>query len=102
MSIGVFGFSENPLKDRASFRVTKSTAHKWIVLGTHVPIDLKNIQAIDPSKKREIRHSVAYTSYIPAGLPPPELPGIKFIDPAARLLAGTPQLQRIQQVESGL
>lgn len=81
MSIAVFGFSENPAKDRATFRVSKSTAHKWVVLGTHVPINLKSIQAVDPAKKRVIRHTREYKTYTPttefeyfgAG----ELPGIK-------------------------
>jgi hypothetical protein len=81
MSIAVFGYSENPLKDRATFRVSKSTAHKWVVLGTHVPIDLKTIQAVDPTKKRIIRHTPEYKNYTPttefeyfgAG----ELPGVK-------------------------
>jgi hypothetical protein len=72
MSIAVFGYSENPLKDRATFRVSKSTAHKWVVLGTHVPIDLKTIQAVDPTKKREIRHTQEYRAYIPETLPPLE------------------------------
>jgi hypothetical protein len=82
MSIAVFGFSENPAKDRATFRVSKSTAHKWVVLGTHVPINLKSIQAVDPAKKRIIRHKSEYKTYsapvtdceyFGAG----ELPGIK-------------------------
>jgi hypothetical protein len=83
MSIAVFGYSENPLKDRATFRVSKSTAHKWVVLGTHIPINLKTIQAIDPAKKRIIRHSPEYKNhakskvvsfeYFGAG----EIPGIK-------------------------
>jgi hypothetical protein len=97
MSIAVFGYSENPLKDRATFRVSKSTAHKWVTIGTHIIIDLKTIQAIDPSKKRQIRHSVEYKRYIPEKLEPAELPGISFQFADRRAFAQTPQLQRIRQ-----
>jgi hypothetical protein len=76
MSIPTWGHRENPAKNRSTFHVSKSTAVKWVTLGTHEPIDPENmkagIQAIDPTKKRAIRHSFAYTSYIPDKLPPLE------------------------------
>jgi hypothetical protein len=84
MSIKVFGFRENPLKDRSTFHVSKSTRDKWLTLGTHVEIDRHTIQAIDPSKKRAIRHTVAYKSYIPVELPPDNIDKslrMKFIPP---------------------
>jgi hypothetical protein len=95
MSIAVFGYSENPLKDRATFRVSKSTAHKWVVLGTHVPIDLKTIQAVDPTKKRIIRHTQEYRAFVPANLPPAEVggivvKGIKSPETQTRVIGGVP------------
>jgi hypothetical protein len=81
MSIKVFGFRENPLKDRSTFHVSKSTRDKWLTLGTHIEIDRHTIQAVDPSKKRAIRHTVAYKSFVPEKLPPVELPGVRFVPP---------------------
>jgi hypothetical protein len=88
MSIPTWGHRENPAKNRSTFHVSKSTAVKWVTLGTHEPVDHENmkagIQAVDPTKKRAIRHTVAYTAYIPAEIPPDNIDkslGVRFIPP---------------------
>jgi hypothetical protein len=81
MRFRLFGHLDNPQKDRPVQSVSKSTAVKWINLGTHFQIDKQTIQAIDPAKVGKRTDTEKGIAYVPDSLPPEELLKIRFREP---------------------
>lgn len=80
MSVHVYAIDHGPITHRPIMHVSRSTAHKWLLWGTHeeIPGALRAIRVVPASRRIRICH---LGGGLPEKMPMLELPGLHFEEP---------------------